>query len=110
MKMETNISKGENDMKPYASAWRIDMATKGQKNILYRLQVSGISKKYKEAAAKAVEGWSESGGGWNPKEKTELWLFNRSFATYYAFKKWAKEFPFELEVQRDARGRKKKQQ
>ena len=95
-------------MKPYSSAWRIE-TSKGQTNILYRLQVNRISKKYKKATRSAVEGWSESGSGWNPKDKTELWLFNRSFETYYAFKKWVKDFPFELEVQRDARGRKKKQ-
>jgi hypothetical protein len=98
----------EDDMKPYASAWRIE-TSKGQTNIVYRLQVSGIGKKYVKAAKTAVEGWAESGEGWNPKDKTELWLLNRSFATYYAFKKWVKDFPFELEVQRDSRGRKKKQ-
>ncbi len=95
-------------MKPYASAWRLE-TSKGQSDILYRLQVNGISKKYIKEMKHAVEGWSESGSGWNPHNKTELWLLNRSFDTYYAFKKWVAQFPFDLEVQRDGRGRKKKQ-
>jgi hypothetical protein len=98
----------EGDMKPYAAAWR-DESSKGQTNVVYRLQVDRITKKYKKAAQHAVSGWNESGAGWNRINKTELWLLNRTFNTAYAFKKWAKEFPFELEIERDARGRKKKQ-
>ncbi len=96
----------EDDMIPHASAWRI--SSKDGK-VAYRLQVNNISKKHRKAAQKAVLGWSEGGNGWNPSNKTELWLMTRSFETPYAFKKWAKEFPYELEVQRDTRGRKKKQ-
>ena len=106
--MDNKSPDKEDDMKPYASAWRIE-TSKGQTNILYRLKVNSIRKKYIKEAKTAVEGWAESGNGWNPRNQTELWLLNRSFDTYYAFKKWAKEFPYELEVQKDGRGRKKKE-
>jgi hypothetical protein len=95
----------EDSMTPYAAAWRVD--SKGGK-LVYRLQINNISKKHKKAATEAVAGWSEGGQGWHPASKTELWLMTRSFETPYAFKKWAKQFPYELEVQKDTRGRKKK--
>ena len=93
-------------MTPYASAWRI--SSKDGK-VAYRLQVNNISKRDKKSAEKAVTGWEEGGQGWNSTNKTELWLMTRSFDTPYAFKKWAKGFPYELDVQKDTRGRKKKQ-
>ena len=93
-------------MKPSASVWRV--ASDSGKTI-YRLQINGITKKNKKQAKAAVTGWDNSGDGWNPNNKTELSLLSRSFETPYAFKKWANEFPFELDVQRDARGRKSSQ-
>jgi hypothetical protein len=93
-------------MKPSASVWRV--ASDDGKTI-YRLQINGITKKNKKQAKTAATGWTSSGEGWNPNNKTELWLLSRSFETPYAFKKWVNEFPFELDVQRDNRGRKSNQ-
>tara|TARA_Y100001973_G_scaffold103741_2_gene171721 strand:+ start:5851 stop:6138 length:288 start_codon:yes stop_codon:yes gene_type:complete len=93
-------------MEPTANAWI--SPGKDKKNITYRLQVNGIKNSHKKKIAAATAGWREAGSGWNPSSKTEILLFEKSFPDYYSFKKWQRDFPFKLEVEKDGRGRKKK--
>ena len=91
---------------PTASAWIAPSRTKEQ--ITYKLQINNIKHGFKRQVNDAIKGWNPSGSGWNPNNKTEILILERSFKDYYAFKKWSNEFPFELVVERDQRGRKKK--
>lgn len=93
-------------MKPTANAWISPGRDKN--NITYRLQVNGIKKNDMKKVAEATDGWRTAGSGWNPKSQTEVLIFEKSFPDYYSFKKWQREFPYELEVEKDGRGRKKK--
>ena len=93
-------------MEPTANAWISPGRDKN--NITYRLQVNGIKKNDMKKVVEATEGWRNAGSGWNPKNQTELLIFEKSFPDYYSFKKWQREFPFEIEVEKDGRGRKKK--
>ena len=93
-------------MEPTANAWISPGRDKN--NITYRLQVNGIKKNDMKKVVEATEGWRTAGSGWNPKSQTEVLIFEKSFPDYYSFKKWQREFPFEIEVEKDGRGRKKK--
>ena len=93
-------------MEPTANAWISPGRDKN--NITYRLQVNGIKKNDMKKVVEATEGWRNAGSGWNPKSQTEVLIFEKSFPDYYSFKKWQREFPFEIEVEKDGRGRKKK--
>ena len=89
---------------PNASAWKVP----ANGNITYRLQINGIARDDKKAVKDATKGWRQCGAGWNPKKKTEIIIFEKSFETYYGFQKWKKTFPWDLLVDKDARGRKSK--
>ena len=93
-------------MEPTANAWISPGNNKD--NITYRLQVNGIQKSHRKQVVEATEGWRNAGSGWNPKKQTEVLIFEKSFPNYYSFKKWQRKFPFELIVEKDGRGRKKK--
>ena len=92
-------------MNPFAAAWRVPSKEEG---LTYKLQINNITRKTRSSVKKACKGWKEAGIGWIPSEGTQTFFFIRSFETPYLFKKWAKTFPYELEVHRDTRGRKKK--
>ena len=93
-------------MEPKANAWI--SPTNDKSTVTYRLQVNGLKKSHLKRLDEATEGWRSAGSGWNPKNQTEVLIFEKSFPDYYSFKKWQKQFPFELEVEKDGRGRKKK--
>lgn len=91
---------------PTASAWIAPPRDK--EHITYKLQINNIKHKFKGRVSKATKGWKSTGSGWNPRNRTEILILERSFKDYYAFKKWSSAFPFDLVVERDQRGRKKK--
>jgi len=89
-----------------AAAWRIPPREKNK--ITYKLQVNNIARGDKKVLKESLKGWKKTADGWNPKQKTELHIYEKSFDTYYGFAKWKKGLPFEVEVEKDARGRRSK--
>ena len=94
----------ENEMK--IVAWK-QLITE-DRQATYKLQVEGsMSAKEKKKMLKELDGWKVIGYGWQKGAKEELHLFTRTFQNKDSWKKWAKDFPFELkEVNRNGKAKK----
>lgn len=77
-----------------ATAWKEQYCTSGHR---YRLQVNNVSDgRSVRKLLRAVSDWQESGTGWNPVSKSEVFLFSKEFKTEQEWLKWAKHFPYKL--------------
>ena len=77
-----------------ATAWKEDYCNEG---LRYRLQVNNVSDgRSVRKLLRVVNDWEESGSGWNPISKTEVFLFSKHFNTEQEWLKWAKHFPYKL--------------
>jgi len=87
-------------------AWK--QITDANKNYIYKLQIEGnISSREKKKILIELEGWKETGYGWERNGKNEICLFSRVFQNKDSFIQWAKQFPFELkELNRNGKTKK----
>ena len=56
---------------------------------------------------KILDGWHITGTAYDPKSKTESYIFRRGFNTENEWKSWARKFPYLLEEITEKTGRKK---
>ena len=83
------MSKGEEVI---AYAWKVS------KNVpCYRLQISNISgKRMRNKIFKQINGWDNSGEGFDSKKNQYVLLFDKRFDSPEDWLNWAQSFPYQI--------------
>jgi len=75
-----------------AYAWKV-----GKNNPHYRLQISNISgKRMRNKIFKQIEGWKNSGEGFDAKKNQYVLIFDKKFDSVIDWQEWAQSFPYQI--------------
>lgn len=75
-----------------AYAWKVS-----KNNPCYRLQISNISgKRLRNKIFKQINGWDNSGEGFDPKKNQYVLIFDKKFDSPGEWLGWAQAFPYQI--------------
>ena len=87
-----------------AIAWK---ETNDDPGVKYRIQINDIPPRSVKKVQHNMKDWSQAGSGYRTTNKTEVFLYVKTFDSVAAWRTWAKKFPYKLQ-EVDENGKAKK--
>ena len=79
------------------TAWKVGDTEDG---IEYGLQIDGITYKFRKPVQDAMKDWTRTSYVWNTKNRTEIFIYRKTFKSEQDWISWAQKFPLTVKEKR----------